>query len=112
MPPNVLVVVFKEKEILYTKKICDLIFSPVSFCVFNIFFLYSVFEVKTFVLNLSLCDMLTLYSMIMPFDAFEIQHIWEHSGSMVKCLNQDQGAAGSSLTGVTAVWSLSKPHLS
>ena len=36
----------------------------------------------------------------------------ERSGSVVECLTQDQGAAGSSLTGVTALWSLSKTHLS
>ena len=36
----------------------------------------------------------------------------EHSGSVVECLTQDQRAAGSSLTGVTALWSLSKIHLS
>ena len=32
--------------------------------------------------------------------------------SVVECLNRDRGAAGSSLTGVTALWSLSKTHLS
>ena len=32
------------------------------------------------------------------------------SGSVVECLTQ--GAAGPSLTGVTALWSLSKTHLS
>ena len=36
----------------------------------------------------------------------------ERSGSVVECLTQDRGAAGSSLTGVTALWSLSKTHLS
>ena len=36
----------------------------------------------------------------------------ERSGSVVECLAQDRGAAGSSLTGVTALWSLSKTHLS
>ena len=34
------------------------------------------------------------------------------SGSVVECLTRDQEAAGSSLTGVTALWSLSKTHLS
>ena len=38
--------------------------------------------------------------------------IRERSGSVVECLTQDQGAAGSSHTGVTALWSLSKTHLS
>ena len=36
----------------------------------------------------------------------------EHSGSVEECLNRDREAAGSSLTGVTALWSLSKTHLS
>ena len=30
----------------------------------------------------------------------------EHSGSVVECLTGDQGAEGSSLTSVTALWSL------
>ena len=34
------------------------------------------------------------------------------SGSVVECLTRDQGAAGSSLTNVTALCSLSKTHLS
>ena len=29
----------------------------------------------------------------------------ERSGSVVECLTRDQGAAGPSLTGVTALWS-------
>ena len=36
---------------------------------------------------------------------------WERSGSMIECLIRDREAAGSSLTGVTALWSLSKTHL-
>ena len=36
----------------------------------------------------------------------------EPSGSVVKCLTRDRRAAGSSLTGVTALSSLSKTHLS
>ena len=36
----------------------------------------------------------------------------ERSGSVVECLTRDRGAAGSSLAGVTALWSLSKTHLS
>ena len=35
----------------------------------------------------------------------------ERSGLVVECLTQDRRAAGSSLTGVTALWSLSKTHL-
>ena len=36
----------------------------------------------------------------------------ERSGSVVECLIRDRRVAGSSLTGVTALWSLSKTHLS
>ena len=36
----------------------------------------------------------------------------ERSGSVVECLTQDRDAVGSSLTGVTALWSLSKKYLS
>ena len=36
----------------------------------------------------------------------------ERSGLVVECLTRDRGAAGSSLTSVTALWSLSKTHLS
>ena len=32
--------------------------------------------------------------------------------AVVKCLTRDRGAPGLSLTGVTALWSLSKTHLS
>ena len=35
--------------------------------------------------------------------------VCEHSGSVVECLTRNRGAAGSS---VTALWSLSKTHLS
>ena len=37
---------------------------------------------------------------------------WERSGSVVECLTRDRRAMGSSLTGVTVLWSLSKAHLS
>ena len=37
---------------------------------------------------------------------------WECSGSVVECLTRDREAEGSSLTGVTTLWSLSKTHLS
>ena len=39
------------------------------------------------------------------------QHLRERSGSMVECLARDRGAGGSSLTGVTVLWSLSKTYL-
>ena len=38
--------------------------------------------------------------------------IREGSGSVVECLSRDRGVACSSLTSVTALWSLSKTHLS
>ena len=40
------------------------------------------------------------------------EQVRERSGSVVECLTQDRRAAGSSLTGVIALWSLSKTHLS
>ena len=36
----------------------------------------------------------------------------ERSGSVVEYLTRDREAAGSSLTGLTALWSLTKTHLS
>ena len=36
----------------------------------------------------------------------------KRSGSVVECLTRDRRAAGLSLTGVAALWSLSKSHLS
>ena len=45
------------------------------------------------------------------FSKFYYRHR-ERSGSVVECLTRDRRAAGSSLTGVTALWSLSKTHLS
>ena len=38
--------------------------------------------------------------------------VWECSGSVVECMTRDLEAAGSSIIGVTALWSLSKTHLS
>ena len=37
---------------------------------------------------------------------------FKRSGSVVECLTGDLRAAGSSLTDVTALWSLGKTHLS
>ena len=39
-------------------------------------------------------------------------HLRERSGSLVEWQTRDRGAVDSSLTGVTALWSLSKTHLS
>ena len=41
-----------------------------------------------------------------------LEYLKERSGSVVECLTQDRRAVGSSLTGVTALWSLSKTHIS
>ena len=38
--------------------------------------------------------------------------IRERSSAVEECSTGDRGAAGSSLTGITALWSLSKTHLS
>ena len=45
---------------------------------------------------------------------FEVNSKWmtERSGSVIECLTRDQRAVGLSLTSVTALWSLSKTHLS
>ena len=37
---------------------------------------------------------------------------WDRGGAVVECLTRDREAAGLSLTDVTALWSLSKAHLS
>ena len=44
--------------------------------------------------------------------AMNIADLRELSGSVVECLTRDSKTAGSSLTGVAALWSLSKAHLS
>ena len=44
--------------------------------------------------------------------ALSLHYVREPSGSMVKCLSGDRRAVGSSLTGVTALWSLRKTQLS
>ena len=53
-------------------------------------------------------------SCLETFDYYRVRSYlsWERSGSVVECLTRDRRAAGSSLTGVTALWSLSKTHLS
>ena len=47
---------------------------------------------------------------LMYFLKFNIY--WERSGSVVECLTRDRGAAGLSLTGTTALRSLSETRLS
>ena len=56
-------------------------------------------------LDLMSTDVFTRFSQL-------ILDLRERSGSMVECLTRDRRVAGSSLTGVTALWSLSKTHLS
>ena len=41
-----------------------------------------------------------------------LNYVWERSGSVVEFLTRDRRAASSSLTCVSAWWSLSKTHLS
>ena len=64
-----------------------------------------VFEVKQYFAE-------TLQVISFKNDAYFLHGRRERSGSVVKCLTRDRGAAGSSLTGVNALWSLSKKHLS
>ena len=56
------------------------------------------------------CEMLKVLILYFALGA----HAWlrERSGSVVECLTRDRRVAGSSLTGATALWSLSKTHLS
>ena len=51
------------------------------------------------------------YAKELPHGDCSFEHL-ERGGSVVECLTGDQEAPGSSLTGVTALWSLSKTHLS
>ena len=60
--------------------------------------------------NLEILPYLLLFSEVLK--RILIIKYRERSGSVVECLTRDRRAAGSSLTGVTALWSLSKTHLS
>ena len=42
------------------------------------------------------------YFVVIPLNQYN-RIVWERSGSVVECLTRDRGAAGSSLTGVTAL---------
>ena len=54
-----------------------------------------------------------IFTIIYPFSWKLAQFYYrERSGSVVECLTRDRGVAGLSLTGITALWSLSKTHLS
>ena len=54
----------------------------------------------------------TLYPQCFVQPQEHILLLGERSGSVVECLTRDWEAAVSSLIGVTALWSLSKTHLS
>ena len=61
----------------------------------------------------------TYYYIPINDTTFELSFFWpsdtesrERSGSVVGYLTQDREASGSSLIGVTALWSFSKTHLS
>ena len=51
-----------------------------------------------------------IYCMCSTYPQVYEEAYMEYSGSVVECLTRDQEAVGSSLTGVTALWSLSKTH--
>ena len=55
---------------------------------------------------------LYVHSTIFQLCGTVLPGFWERSGSVVECLTRDRRAAGSSLTGVTTLLSLSKTHLS
>ena len=64
-------------------------------------------------MSLNLGQILSPTTGLVAIDCLKNQCImWERSGSVVECLTRDRRVAGSSLTGVTALWSLSKTHLS
>ena len=69
-------------------------------------------------LNVSVCNprMYMVHPSTIYFKSYLLNHLWNfnklNGGSVAECLTQDRGAAGSSLTGITALWSLSKKHLS
>ena len=46
------------------------------------------------------------------YNTIPTYHHADQGGSVIECLIRDRVVAGSSLTGVTALWSLSKTHLS
>ena len=58
------------------------------------------------------CSLGSLESNVSSGGKLSVLTMRERSGSVVECLTQDRRAVGSSLTGVTALWSLSKTHLS
>ena len=57
-------------------------------------------------------DTVNLYLSGFHLGAHWISNKTHLCGSVEDCLTRDRGAAGPSLTGVTALWSLSKTHLS
>ena len=79
--------------------------------VFETYEIHFFFFFFRFVVRISI--FLMIFLLIYAFThIFFTAHTWERSGSVVECLTRDRRVAGSSLTGVTALWSLSKTHLS
>ena len=54
----------------------------------------------------------SVVNLIKVLECMWVFFLGERSGSVEECWTQDRRAAGSSLTGATALWSLSKTHLS
>ena len=64
-------------------------------------------------LKISLSDIWYVASPSGPLPSLLKLYPWgERSGLVVECLTRDRGALGLSLSSVTALWSLSKTHLS
>ena len=80
------------------------------FCWLLIFF-FKINFVKKFIRNTNRVSNSLDLDQARSFDGPDLAKR-ERSGSVVECLTRDRGDAGSSLTGVTALWSLSKTHLS
>ena len=70
-----------------------------SFCLFCLFFLF---------INLHTCNSIYILTRAQHSQASRKER--ERSGLVAECLTRDREAAGSSLTGDTALWSLSKTH--
>ena len=75
------------------------------FLILSAVLLKSILIIRIFVITVMYCNRLRAWWSIQS-------RLRGRSGSMVECLTRDLEAAGSSLTGVTALWSLSKTYLS
>ena len=58
-------------------------------------------RVKTLMRCRILRHLISVFTVLCPI--YGTLEAWERSGSVVECLTRDRGAAGSSLTGVTAL---------